>query len=139
MRGVVTAATETAKQGIQELQVNEGSLSYRDSYALTGVASEARDVWTGEKRWRRHEHAGAELVLTVGVDRFQVQFDGSASRVTANSQVTVTGALELVGEYEWEAFDLTDTRADWLVQRVVNLPTGDLMVDLARPAISEGR
>ena len=53
--------------------------------------------------------------------------------------MTVTGALELVGEYEWEAFDLTDTRADWLVQRVVTLPTGDLMVDLARPAISEGR
>ena len=81
MRAVVTAATETAKRGIQELQVDEDSLSCRDSYALTGVASEARDVWTGEKRWRRHEHAGAEFVLTVGVDRFQ----GAVRRVSIPS------------------------------------------------------
>ena len=88
---MVTAATETAKQEIQELQVDADSLPDGDCYALTGIASKARDVWTGEKRWRRHQHAGAEFVLTVGVDRFQVQFDGSASQVTADSPMTVTG------------------------------------------------
>jgi hypothetical protein len=36
--------------------------------------------------------------------------------------VTVTGGLELVGEYEWNAFELGATRAVWIVTKVAALP-----------------
>jgi hypothetical protein len=98
---------------------------------MTGIASGAQDVWTSTKRSGPGQHFGGECVVTVGADRFQVQFNGNASDVVAGSRVTVTGALELVGEYEWEAFELTDTRADWLVTDVVDLPGGDSRVGLS--------
>lgn len=76
-------------------------------------------------------------MVTAGTDRFQVQFDGTASDVTVGSRVTVTGTLELVGDYERDAFGLSDTRADWLVTDVVDLPDGDIRVALAHPTRSE--
>jgi hypothetical protein len=107
-------------------------------YALTGTASVAGDVWTGDEDEDEdsdhHQHAGAELVLSVESDRFQVQFDGSASRVAPNSRLTATGELVLIGDYESEAFDLTDTRADWRVTRVVDLAHGAVLVGLQRSA-----
>jgi hypothetical protein len=106
----------------------------RPVYALTGTVSDPGDVWTKTERWGGGEHSGAELVLAVGTDRFQVQFDGSASDVVPGSRATATGELVLVGDYEWEAFDLTDTRADWYVARAIDLPGGDIQVDLERRA-----
>lgn len=47
----------------------------------------------------------------------------------------VTGGLELVGNYEWGAFEFADTRADWLVTKVVDLPSEDIMVELAHPLL----
>lgn len=55
-----------------------------------------------------------------------------ASDVVENSRVTVTGSFELVGEYEWDSFELPDTRADWLVNQVVELSGGGALVDLSR-------
>lgn len=130
-RGAVAVADPREPDGIVE--VAGGSGPGEQVYALTGIASEARDVWSGAERGRRREHSGAEFVLRVGADQFQVQFDGHASEVVPGARVTVTGRLELVGEYEWESFLLHDTRTDWLVTEIVELTDGDISVRLARP------
>jgi hypothetical protein len=100
-------------------------------YRLTGVASEARDVDAGPGGMT---HTLAEFVLAVDDDRYQVQFEGRARAVVPGASVTVTGKLALVGDYEWDAFQLTDTRDDWLVQAVLARGTGDAMLDLVHPA-----
>jgi hypothetical protein len=97
-------------------------------YALTGVTGLARDVDIDAGGPRRR--SGAEFVLTVSGFRFQVRFDGSARDVLAASRVVVRGQLSLVADYEWEAFQLADSRADWRVRDVVALDTGGVMVDL---------
>lgn len=133
LHGVATAADATP-DGVVEVPDPDSS-THRSVYALTGTASDAQDFWTNTKRWGRGQHSGAEFVLTVGADRFQVHFLGHASDVVSGSRVTATGGLSLVGEYEWDGFELTDTRADWLVTKVVDLPDGDIMVELAYPTI----
>jgi hypothetical protein len=42
----------------------------------------------------------------------------------------VRGQLSVVGDYEWDAFQLSDSRADWHVAEVVVLETGDAMIHL---------
>lgn len=128
-RGAVAAADPRELDGIVE--VAGGSGPGEQVYALTGSASEARDVWSGAERGRRREHSGAEFVLGVGADQFQVQFDGYASEMASGARVTVTGRLELVGEYEWESFLLPDTRTDWLVTEIVELSDDDISARLA--------
>ena len=76
-------------------------------------------------------HGGAEFVLTVGSDRFQVQFDGRAREVSVGTRVTVIGRLAVIGDYEWDAFGLSESRADWLVTGVASADRGDTMLDLA--------
>jgi hypothetical protein len=132
VRGAVTAAYSDIPDGVAEVPDADSSGQDRDVYAVTGIASNPKDVSTNTKRWGRGVRSGAEFVLLFGADQFQVQFDGRASEVPPESRVTVTGGLELVGEYEWDAFELRDTRADWLVTKVVALPDGDIAVNLAR-------
>ncbi|PFG17099.1 hypothetical protein ATK74_1660 [Propionicimonas paludicola] len=131
-RGAVVAADPREPDGIVE--VAGGSGPGEQVYAVTGIASEVRDIWSGAERGRRREHCGAEFVLRVGADQFQVQFDGHASEVASGARVTVTGRLELVGEYEWESFQLPDTRTDWLVTEIVELSDDDISARLARPS-----
>ena len=123
VRGVVTAADSATPDGVAEVLDADSADLHQRVYALTGIAGDGQDVWTNTGRRReRHQHSGAEFVLTVGADRFQVQFDGHASEVLPNSRVTVTGGLELVGEYEWDAFEIGDARSDWIVTNVVASP-----------------
>ena len=130
---MVTAADSATPDGVVAVADAGSADPHRTVYAVTGTASDAQDVWTNTKRWGRGQHSGAEFVLTAGADRFQVQFDGHASDVVTGSRVTATGGLELVGEYEWDDFELTDTRADWLVTEIVDVPGGDIKVELAHP------
>lgn len=85
---------------------------------------------------RGSRHAGVEFLLLVATDRFQVQADGRASQVPAGSRVTVTGRLELVGEYEWDAFQIEESRAEWLVKALAPAGDDDVMLDLV--ALSSG-
>lgn len=132
VRGQVTAAEDGTPDGIVEESPAQGATQGSPVYQLTGVASEGRAVWArpGPPRTSPH-HVGAEFVLTVSGERFQVQHDARGSGVVENSRVTVIGPLELVGGYEWEDFGLIDTRTDWLVEQVVELHAGDVLVDLS--------
>ena len=103
--------------------------------AVTGTVSDVRAVEAGSVPGEGVQVVGAELVITTGEDRFQVQLDGRAQDVRPGSRVTVTGELVLVGAYEWESFDLPDTRDDWVVRRVVGLCDGDVGVDPVRVAL----
>ncbi|TDW74967.1 hypothetical protein EV653_0077 [Kribbella pratensis] len=40
----------------------------------------------------------------------------------------------MVGEYEWEAFALSESRADWLVKAVAPADSDDTMLDLVAPS-----
>ncbi len=48
--------------------------------------------------------------------------------------MTVTGRLEVVGDYEWDAFGLRESRADWLVKAIAWADDRDIMVDLGAPS-----
>lgn len=133
VRGVVTFAGDARPEGVAEVVDRIPPDRMPPVYSVTGTVGDAQDVSTNSKRRGRGSHSGAEFVLTVGKDRFQVQFDGHAADVTTGSRVTVTGPLELVGDYEWDAFELTDTRADWHVVKLVDLPGGDFAVELTHP------
>jgi hypothetical protein len=130
--GAVTAAQSGTPDGVVE--VHGSGRTGLPVYAMTGVAvGSSRNKWisTG-RRGEPDLHAGAQFVLLVGADLFQAGFNGWASDLVSRSRVTVTGSLELVGEYEWDAFALSDTRADWTVGRVISLSNDDILVDLVR-------
>ena len=128
VRGTVAVAEPDAPDSIAEIGTTLGASPQFVVYVLTGAAALVRDVDSDAGRQRRH--SGAEFVLTVSGLRFQVRFDGSARDVLAGSRVVVRGQLSLVADYEWEAFQLAESRADWRVRDVVALDTGDVMVDL---------
>ena len=130
VRGAVTAADPSTPDGIVDVAGAQGRDAGQHVYAMTGVAGEARDIWMRTTRRGPDQHAGAEFVLSVATDQFQVQFDGRAAEVLPGAHLTVVGPVELVGEYEWEDFGLRDTRADWLVSKVVLVPDGDAWVHL---------
>jgi hypothetical protein len=129
-RGDLIDAVPGSAEGIVEIGGRDGAGPQDVLYELTGVAGEAADFEGGMEREGRR-HWGAEFVLTVNGSAFQVQFDGAANEVVGGSRVIVRGKLFVVGDYEWEAFPLRDTRAQWLVEDVVILDGGDTMIDLA--------
>ncbi len=51
--------------------------------------------------------------------------------MTAESRVTVTGRVAVVGEYEWDAFELEESRSDWRVSAVASGDRDDMMLELA--------
>lgn len=131
INGAAEPAGRSAIDGIANARSTDPS---EHLYALTGVASEARDVYaSGGPDGDEHQLVGAEFVLSVGSARFQARVHGPASDVRAGSRVTVTGRLGLVGAYEWDAFELVDTRSDWLVAEVQPLPDGGVSLDLSQP------
>ena len=132
MQGEVTTASPGTPDGIVEVR---GGLPHETVYRLVGRIVEPRDfeMNTTTRFHPRRRHAGVEFLLIAGPARFQVQSDGWAHDLTAGARVAVTGCLQLVGEYEWDAFHLDESRTDWLVKTVVP-DHGDFMLDVAAPA-----
>ena len=132
MRGEVTVASPDTPDGIVEVR---GGLPHETDYRLVGRILEPRDfeMNTGTRFRPRRRHAGVEFLLIAGPDRFQVQSDGWAHDLTAESRVAVTGRLELVGEYEWDAFHLDESRSSWVVKTVVPADHDDFMLDVVAP------
>lgn len=112
--------------GVTELLLDETHPS-RATYRVTGVATDVRAVEVDFGGGARH--AGSEFVLTSGIMRLQVQVERPVA-IAPGARVTVEGPMVVVGDYEWDGFDLTDTRADWRVRSVVLQTDGDLMLDL---------
>lgn len=129
LRGEVTTAPPNSPDGIFEV---DDAPPQDVMYRLVGQILEPRDfdVDTGDGG----RHAGVEFVLVAGPDRFQVEADGWARDLAVGSRVMAIGHLELVGAYEWDAFELVESRADWLVKAVADANDGDVMLDLAAPS-----
>lgn len=125
VRGDVTPAPLGAQDGVVESQADK---PHEVMYQLTGSRGEPTDY--AADFGRGSEHAGVELVLTVGSERYQVQSDGWARDIPAASRVVVTGRLAFVGAYEWDAFGLTDSRSNWMVHAVAPADQGDTMLDV---------
>jgi hypothetical protein len=107
------APVRTATDGIAKFVDpggEQGSGSYR--YELTGMAGPATDVWSGQG------HVGSEFVITTGDQAFLARTTGPASEVAAGSRVTAQCTLNVVADYEWDAFYLPDLRTDWYVRRL---------------------
>jgi hypothetical protein len=130
LMGTVAAAEAGAADAVAEVASTNDPVPWLVEYVVTGTAGQARDVDVDGDRHR--QHSGAEFVLTADEHRFQVRFDGWAHDVAPDSRVAVRGRLSVVGGYEWEAFGLTESRADWRVGEVVVLDTGGAMIDLDR-------
>lgn len=132
--GAVVTAEPDTPDGIVALP--GGAAPYEVLYRLTGRAGEPRNFKAVSGQG--NEHAGAEFVLVIGGESYQVQFDGWAHQVSTGSRVTVTGRASIVGDYEWEAFELTDSRADWVINDVAHGEHGDTMVALATSRVGHG-
>ena len=131
MHGVCRAADNGCPDGLVSVGSGQAeSPPQAAEYSLTGIAGAARDIKADTPKGLGMA-ALAEFVLSAGDDRFQVMFEGRAAEISPGARVTVTGKLALVGDYEWDAFRLVDTRADWLVTRVIHTDEGDAMLDLA--------
>lgn len=131
VRGEVQPAPSSSLDGIVEAQ---GGRPHEVVYRLTGRVNQPRDYKVSTGRQSRRRHAGAEFVLTVGSDRYQVQAEAWSRDVRDGTPVTVTGRLAVVGAYEWDAFGLSESRADWVVRAVASADHGDTMLDLIAAA-----
>lgn len=103
---------------------------------MTGTVSDVRTVEAGVLPGEGVQTVGAELVLAAGEHRLQVRTGGRADDVEPGSRVTVTGEPVLVGADERDALDLSDTRADLVVRGVLDLPGGDVAVEVVPAARS---
>ena len=130
LTGTLAAAEPGAADAIAEIAATNDPVPWLVEYVVTGTAGQARDFEFEVDR-RRRQSAG-EFVLTVNDYRFQVRFDGWAHDLALDSRVAVRGKLSAVGGYEWDAFQLTESRADWRVGDVVVLDGGGAMIDLDR-------
>lgn len=101
----------------------------RIRYRATGTAGEVTtyEFNTGSGP----QIAGSEFVLRLGAFGLQAQVPPDVPGPIAGSRLTIEGPVAVVGDYEWEAFDLSDTRADWWIRDVVEGPLGDdIMLDV---------
>jgi hypothetical protein len=125
VRGTVSPAALDRPEGLVEI---EAAKPHQVRYELTGSVVDPRDFEVDQDGGGRH--ARGEFVLAVGHDRYQVQLEGSTRDIQLGSRVTAEGPLFVVGAYEWDDFQLTESRADWLVRAAVRADRGDTMLDL---------
>jgi hypothetical protein len=59
-------------------------------------------------------------------------FKGPASTLEVGARATVCGEVDLIAQYEWDAFDLAETRRRWSIEDVRRLDAGDYLL-LLRP------
>lgn len=124
VRGTVRPAPVDHPDGVVEI---EAAKPHEMRYQLTGSVIDPRDFEVDQEGGR---HAKGEFVLAVRDDRFQVQLEGTTRDIQPGSRVTVDGPLFVVGAYEWDDFQLTESRADWFVRAAVRADRGDTMLDL---------
>ncbi len=95
----------------------ESGVPYGYRYDVTGVAGAVRDVLAGNGDGRS-ARIGSEFLLTSGSLRFLASTTNIFVDEVAGLTVTVRCSLHVLADYEFEAFDLPDVRADWSVGSV---------------------
>lgn len=86
-------------------------------YDVTGLAGAVRDV-VADRGDGRFVRVGSEFVLTSGLLRFIARTTDFPFDEVAGSMVTARCSLEVLADYEMDAFDLPNVRADWAVEAV---------------------
>jgi hypothetical protein len=119
-------------EGIHPGEIDLGGAGPTATYVVTGSVVSARDYQVDLGSGPRH--AGAHVVLSVTGDLIQAQVPAAAATdLQRDAQLTVRGEISLVADYEWDAFELVDTRRSWSVEEVQHLGSGDYLL-LLRPA-----
>jgi hypothetical protein len=126
--GSVGRADPLEEEGIVPREESLGTPRVTVEYVVTGSVANARDfeVDMGADT----QHAGVELVMSVNGRLIQAQVGGRARDVEPGSRLRLRGEFVVIGDYEWEAFDLLDTRASWSVEEMLQLSTGDYLLRL---------
>lgn len=86
-------------------------------YDVTGMAGAVRDVLT-DRGDGRSVRVGSEFLLTSGALRFTARTTDFFVDEVVGSMVTARCSLEVVADYEGDAFDLLGFRQDWSVESV---------------------
>lgn len=119
-------------EGILPGEVDLGGAGPTATYVVAGSVVSARDYQVDFGSGPRH--AGVHVVLSVTGDLIQAQVPAAAARdLQRDAPLTVRGEISLVADYEWDAFELVDTRRSWSVEEVQHLGSGDYLL-LLRPA-----
>jgi hypothetical protein len=100
-------------------------------YVVTGSMVSARDYKFD--MGSAPQHGGTDVVLSVNGELMQAQVPGPASDIGTGSTLTVAGEVSLIADYEWDAFELVDTRRSWVIEEVHHIEIGDYLLQL-RPA-----
>jgi len=86
-------------------------------YDVTGMAGAVGDVLT-DRGDGRSVRVGSEFLLTSGALRFTARTTDFFVDEVVGSMVTARCSLEVVADYEGDAFDLLGFRQDWSVESV---------------------
>jgi hypothetical protein len=86
-------------------------------YDVTGVATGVRDM-EAAAQGDGAERVGSEFLLSVGSMELIARTWDFFFEPTEGSPVTVVCSLEVMADYELDAFQLPDVRGDWLVTAV---------------------
>ena len=104
----------------------------RARYRVTGRIVSATDCFYDMGAGAGLQHSGARVVLSVHEQPMQASVAAHARDLELGTRLTIRGDISLVHYYEWDAFDLVDTRRSWSVEDVRNLEPGYYLV-LIRP------
>lgn len=128
VRGHLERADPNATEGIVRCDKASSDASRPVEYLVTGSAMEATDF--GIDAGSRSGHGGSDVVLTVNGFLIQTQVDAWARDVTHGSRLSVRGELFVIPYYEWDDFELVDTRGTWTVRETSRLTDGDILLRL---------
>lgn len=128
VRGAVERVDPGAEEGIARSHEPTDADSQTVEYLVTGKVLVANDFDSGQGAGSRH--SGTDVVLTVNGSLIQAQLDGWARDFTHGSRMSVRGELLVIPYYEWDDFELVDTRSTWKVESTRRLPDGDLLLQL---------
>ena len=102
----------SAMEGLTELVGPGGEALGSRWYEMTGVAGEAKDVVD------ERGPVASEFVISTGDHVFIAWARGLMPGFAAGLRITAHCTLNVVGDYEWDAFELPDLRTDWYVRQL---------------------
>jgi hypothetical protein len=117
-----------AHEGTSPQAMNTDGEPELSQYVVTGVVMSATDYSFDIGRAEGLQHGGTNIVLSVTGELVHAQIPGPAADIGTGSMLTLSGEVSLIADYEWDAFELVDTRRSWSIEDVRYLGCGDYLL-----------